>query len=161
YAEALIAEVAALRPRMLIYDSFAVEAPLIARRLGIPYVGMRAGHAQVPAQAIAETRHDPRVKISAACLEAVDKLRTVYGMIDASPFSYLDGMSPYLNLYPEPPNFLSNVERQAFEPIAFFGSLAPDLREAMSNARPLVGAAGRLRVYVSFGSVIWRYYADV
>ena len=61
YAEQLIADVARIRPVLLVYDSFAVVAPLIARRLDIPHVWMRAGHAQVPARALAEIRTDPRV----------------------------------------------------------------------------------------------------
>jgi UDP:flavonoid glycosyltransferase YjiC (YdhE family) len=81
-------------------------------------------------------------------------------MPDASPFSYLDGLSPDLNLCAEPPRFLDERDRAAFEPVAFFGSLAPELREASSTERPLAGAAGGLRVYVSFGGVIWRYYAQ-
>ena len=161
YAESLIAEVAALRPGLLIYDSFAVVAPLIGRQLNIPYVGMRAGHAQVPARAVAEIRGDPRAATSAACLAAVEKLRNEYGMIEASPFSYLEGVSPYLNLYPEPARFLNEEDRRAFEPMAFFGSLAPELREAMSRERPLPRRGRKIRVYVSFGSVIWRYYSDV
>ena len=160
YAEPLIAEVAALRPALVVYDSYVVAAPLIARRLGIPYVGMRAGHAQVPARAIAETRADPRVATSAACQAAVETLRSVYGMPDASPFSYLDGLSPFLNLCAEPPRFLDESDREAFEPVAFFGSLAPELREKGSTETPLAGHDGRLRVYVSFGAVIWRYYAQ-
>ena len=159
YAEPLIAEVLALRPALIVYDSFVVVAPLIARQLGIPYVGMRAGHAQVPERAIAETRADPRVAISAACLAAVERLRTLYGMQDASPFSYLGGLSPYLNLCAEPPRFLGEDERAVFEPVAFFGSLAPERREAESTQRPLAGEGADLRVYVSFGTVIWRYYA--
>jgi MGT family glycosyltransferase len=159
FAEALAAEVEALRPRLLVYDSFVVVAPLIGRRLGIPWIGMRAGHAQVPAQAIAEIRRDPRVSTSPACLAAVERLRDELGMPDASPFSYLDGLSPHLNLCAEPPEFLDAADRRHFEPIAFFGSLAPHLRDAASRERPLAGHAGRLRVYVSFGSVIWRYYA--
>jgi len=159
YAEPLIAELSALRPALIVYDSFMVVAPLVGRRLGIPYVGMRAGHAQVPARAIAETRADPRVATSAACWAAVERLRTVYGMRDASPFSYLDGVSPHLNLCAEPPRYLEESDREDFEPVAFFGSLAPELREAGSTERPLAGDDGGLRVYVSFGSVIWRYYA--
>ena len=161
YAEPLISAVATLRPALLVYDSFMVVAPLIGRRLGIPYVGMRAGHAQVPAHAVAEIRNDPRVATDAACLAAVQKLRDEYGMSEANPFSYLEGLSPYLNLYPEPARFLREEARRAFEPVAFFGSLAPDLREATSRERPLAARNGRIRVYVSFGSVIWRYYADV
>src|SRR5262249_39279046 len=41
------------------------------------------------------------------------------------------------------------------------GSLAPELREVISRERPLSGLRGGLRVYVSFGSVIWWYYASV
>src|SRR5262249_28661268 len=70
YAEPLISAVGTLRPALLVYDSFMVVAPLIGRRLGIPYVGMRAGHAQVPAHAVAEIRNDPRVATDAACLAA-------------------------------------------------------------------------------------------
>jgi len=161
YAESLIAEVAALRPAFLVYDSFMVVAPLIGRRLDIPYIGMRAGHAQIPAQAVAEIRSDPRVFTSAACLAAVEKLRRDYGMNEASPFSHLEGMSPYLNLYPEPARFLNDAGRRAFEPIAFFGSLAPELREAASRERSFFPGNRNVRVYVSFGTVIWRYYAPV
>jgi UDP:flavonoid glycosyltransferase YjiC (YdhE family) len=64
-----------------------------------------------------------------------------------------------LNLCPEPPQFLAESDRAAFEPVAFFGSLAPELRTAGSTDRPLAGDDGRLRVYVAFGSVVWRYYA--
>ncbi len=158
YAELLIAEVERLRPALIIYDSYAVVAPVIARRLAVPYVSMRAGHAQVPAEAIATIRMDPRVRTSAACHAAVERLRIEHGMADASPFSYLDGVSPYLNLYPEPPQFADEHVRQAFEPVAFFGSLAPDLRESESWQRPFSASRGRLRVYVSFGTAIWRYF---
>ena len=98
------------------------------------------------ARAIAETRADPRVKVSAACLAAVETLRSRYDMPDASPFSYLGGLSPYLNLCAEPPRFLDERDRPAFEPVAFFGSLAPELRDASSTQRPLAGASGELRV---------------
>ena len=161
YAEPLTADVARLRPALLVYDSFVVVAPLIGRRLDIPYVGMRAGHAQVPAQAIAAISRDPRVVTSEACQAAIETLRTEHGMIAASAFSYLEGVSPYLNLYPEPARFLDDEARQAFEPIAFFGSLAPDRREAASHDRPLSGGGGRMRVYVSFGTVVWKYFAEV
>jgi MGT family glycosyltransferase len=160
YAEPLIADVSALRPGLLVYDSFVVAAPLIARRLGIPYVGMRAGHAQVPARAIAEMHTDPRVAISDRCRAAVETLRREYGMPEASPFSYLDGVSPYLNLYAEPPRFLDDDDRAAFEPLAFFGGLAPELREARSHAHAPRGGGRRPRVYVSFGSVVWWYFAE-
>jgi UDP:flavonoid glycosyltransferase YjiC (YdhE family) len=164
YADALTAEVEALRPSLLLYDSFVVVAPLIGRRLGIPWVGMRAGHAQVPARAIAETERDPRVSIGPACRAAVERLRREHGMPEAGPFAYLEGLSPFLNLCAEPPQFLDPSQRRHFEPVAWFGSLAPDLRQAASRERPFAWPAGPApsgaRIYVSFGSVIWRYYAE-
>lgn len=161
YLEPLTLEIAALRPRLIIYDSFMVVAPLIARRLDIPSIGVRAGHGQEPARAVDAMRADPRVRVSAACEAAVAKLRASEGFPGASPFSYLQGVSPYLNLSPEPPAFLDDESRRAFQPLAFFGALAPDLRDSRSRARPFAGSARKPRIYVSFGGVIWRYYADV
>jgi UDP:flavonoid glycosyltransferase YjiC (YdhE family) len=80
-------------------------------------------------------------------------------MKSASPFSYLDGMSPFLNVYPEPEEFLDGADRAALEPLAFFGALAPNLHD---REAPSVFPARRrgTRVYASFGTLIWRYYAD-
>lgn len=83
-------------------------------------------------------------------------------MTDASSFSYVSTMSTDLNLYCEPPPFLRPEERAPFEPVAFFGSLWPDdpgyagSRAALSPFGQ--AAAGGLRVYASFGTVVWRYY---
>jgi MGT family glycosyltransferase len=160
YAERLTDEVAALGPGLIVYDTFAVVAPLIARRLGVPYVNVCAGHAAVPPRVIAELRQDPRVAISAECWAAVKRLKEVHGMSGANPFSFVETQSPFLNLYCEPREFLGEEDRAAFEPIAFFGSLAPDLWDA----RPMEvfpRARRGLKVYVSFGTVIWRYYEAV
>ena len=160
YAEALTEEVAPLAPGLILYDTFTVVGPVIARRLGIPYVNVCAGHAAVPARVRAALRDDPRVATSAECWEAVRRLEEIYGMRGANPFSYVDAMSPYLNLYGEPEEYLSSEDRGAFEPIAFFGSLAPSLRE---NGQAAVFPPERrgLRIYVSFGTVVWWYFASV
>ena len=79
-------------------------------------------------------------------------------MAGASPFSYVEGLSPFLNVYCEPPPFLDEDVRKAFEPLAFFGSLAPDQREASSFDRPFRRDRAKLRILVSFGTVIWRYF---
>jgi UDP:flavonoid glycosyltransferase YjiC (YdhE family) len=84
-------------------------------------------------------------------------------MPDASPFSYATGMSRDLNLYGEPPQYLPEDQRQPFQPVVFMGSLS----EQTIGRAPLAispcgeGAAGKQRIYVSFGTVVWRYYADV
>ena len=106
-------------------------------------------------------RRDPRVRVSDACWAAVEQLKARHGMPDASPFSYVEGISADLNLYCEPPQFLSPDERAPFEPIAFFGSLWPEGRSAAgASPWPAAGTPGRLRLYVSFGTVIWRYYRE-
>lgn len=160
FFEPMLAEIAALGPSLVVYDPFVVVAPLLARRLGIPYVSLRPGHAQVPARAVAAIRRDPRVATSDACLAAVERLRREHGIADAHPFLYLEGLSPHLNLYSEPEVYLSEEDRRALEPLAFFGSVAPDLREAESRERPFAGRADRLRIYVAFGGIIWRYFTE-
>jgi UDP:flavonoid glycosyltransferase YjiC (YdhE family) len=114
---------------------------------------MRATHGVPPARAMAETRALPHVAISAACTSAVERLRDEHGMADASPFSYLDGVSRYLNLYPEPAPFLDDEGRRSFEPIAFFGCLA-----SSTDAPAAARGVDPFRVYLAFGTVVWRYY---
>jgi UDP:flavonoid glycosyltransferase YjiC (YdhE family) len=116
-----------------------------------------------PARFVPQLEADPRVSISADCERAVETLRERYGIDDASPFSYVSGLSPYLNVYCEPEAFLTESERRAFHPIAFFGSL-PSLEAIEAKRRDerpgwFGSDAEALRVYVSFGTVVWRYWA--
>jgi UDP:flavonoid glycosyltransferase YjiC (YdhE family) len=117
-----------------------------------------SNHAPVPARAIAGLREDPRVAISAECWAAVKRLREVYGMASASPFSYFDSLSPFLNVYAEPEEFLVAEDRAALEPIAFFGGVAPDLH--MSSGSSVFGQRDARKIFVSFGTLIWHYYAQ-
>lgn len=157
FAEPLSDEVAALSPSLILYDTFSVVAPVIAKRLGLPYVNVCGNHAAVPERTIAALHEDGRVAISAECWAAVERLREVHGMSDANPFSYVEALSPFLNLYPEPAEFLTEPDRAAFEPLAFFGSLAPSVRYA-TGGRAFPRGSDRRKVLVSFGTVIWRYY---
>ena len=163
YAAPLIEEIARLRPAAIAYDTFSVIAPLLGRRLGIPYVNVCVGHNMSPARAVASLERDPRVAPSEACRRAVDALRDHWGIRDASPFSYFTGLSPFLNLYCEPPEFLRAEDQAAFEPIAFFGSLPPPEvtsgRSAPEDRFLRDRRDGGPRVYASFGTVMWRYYA--
>lgn len=158
YAEAVTAQAAALAPALILYDTFAVIAPLVGRRLGVPYVNVCAGHAAEPVRTVAALRHDPRVATSPECLAAVQRLRDLYGMPGANPFSYVEAFSPFLNVYCEPAQFLDEADRAAFEPLAFFGALTPERREAGSAERLFPEGLARHRIYVSFGTVIWRYF---
>jgi MGT family glycosyltransferase len=158
YAEALTARVNALSPSLVLYDTFTVVAPMIARALGVPSVNVSANHAAVPERVIAALELDDRVAISDSCRRAVRTLRDQYGITNASPFMYVDNLSPHLNLYPEPPEFLAPDDRAAFEPVAFYGCLRErrTVRRAAARFAPRRGP----RVYISFGTVVWWYFAD-
>lgn len=158
YAESVTTQVAALAPRLIVYDMFAVVGPLVARALGIPYVAMCSNHAPVPARVLAALRQDRRVATSDACWAAVRRLQDVHGLHNASPFSYADSLSPYLNVYGEPEEFLSAEDRAALEPIAFFGVLGPPVRPGSSTLWPKRTPGGA--IYVSFGTVIWSYFSQ-
>jgi MGT family glycosyltransferase len=163
YFESLLEWVESLEPGLIVYDTFAVVAPMLGRRLEVPYVNCCSGHAGVPERMIPAMQANPRVSTSGACRAAVHRLRTVHGMENASPFCFFDGLSPFLNLYSEPEAFLSDADRAVFEPVSFIGSLSPDERDRASAGAGAVfsAAEGRPRVYVSFGTVIWRYFAEV
>lgn len=108
---------------------------------------------------IAALREDPRVAISAECWAAVERLKREYGLADASPFSYVQALSPYLNLYCEPPEFLAEEDRAIFEPIEFFGSLPRTLQPKQDPVAGFPRPRRGLKVYISFGTGIWRYFA--
>lgn len=158
YADVLTSRVGALAPSLVLYDTFTVVAPLVARALGIPSVNVFANHAAVPERVIAALRADPRVATAEACHRAVATLRDVHGITHASPFLYVDNLSPVLNLYPEPPQFLAPEDRAAFEPVAFFGCLREP--QVGRPRAPAFGPRRGRRVYVSFGTIIWWYFAE-
>jgi UDP:flavonoid glycosyltransferase YjiC (YdhE family) len=163
YAAPILRDLERFRPSLVISDTFAVIGRVVANRLGIPYVNVCAGHNVDPAVFLRLLESDPRVRVSPRCLRAVETLRTQHGLPDASPFSYVAGLSPFLNLYCEPPNYLTEADRRVFEPVAFYGSLPPieEIEKARlrSGPSPFGGDGAHTRVYVSFGSVVWRYYA--
>jgi MGT family glycosyltransferase len=163
YAEEIRRDVANTGASLLINDTFAVIGRVLAPLLDIPRVNVCSGHNLPPARILPVLAKDPRVKISRACFEAVEVLKNRYGMADASPFSYVSSISPDLNLYCEPPEFLGEGDRPAFEPLAFYGSLPSGDERSEDGPRggswPGAGKSHALRIYVSFGTIIWRYYA--
>ncbi|MCK6459697.1 MAG: glycosyltransferase [Planctomycetes bacterium] len=163
YAGDVARDLAAIGASLVVYDTFAVVGFVAARLAGLPHVNVCAGHDVEPSRFVELLKTDPRVRIAPECHRAVETLRTLHGIADASPFSYVTALSPHLNVCCEPPEFLDEAERRPFEPIAFHGSL-PSLEEP---GDPPEGAGGPaafddagLKVYVSFGTVIWRYYAN-
>ena len=163
HAEAIAGDLERLGPSLVVYDTFAVVGRVAARLLGLPHVNVCAGHNMDPARFVPMFAAEPRVSISPACHRAVETLRGL-GIEDASPFSYLSGLSPHLNVYCEPAAWLTAAERQVFEPVVFYGSL-PSADEIAARSEgvgpsPFGGSAGdQLRVYVSFGTIVWRYWA--
>ena len=99
FVEQIRDEVARLRPSVIVHDTFAVIGSVVARVLGIPYVNVCAGHDVVPSRFLEILREHPRVHVSNQCRRAVDRLQQVFGLADISPFSYVSGLSPHLNLY--------------------------------------------------------------
>ena len=159
YAEPVRREVESTGATLVIHDGFAVIGRLVATLLGLPRVNVYAGHNPDPQAFIEGLRKDPRVSTSRQCHEAVKVLRERYGVADASPFSYVSSRSTELNLYCEPPEFLGEDERRGLEPVAFFGSLA-DVAGKTAGGIHFEGAgAETIKIYVSFGTVVWRYYA--
>jgi UDP:flavonoid glycosyltransferase YjiC (YdhE family) len=162
FGEAVAKEVAALAPSHIVADTFAVVGRVAATELDLPYVNVCNGHNSNPAVVVPRLRVDPRVDIAPSCWRAVETLRDRFGMDNASPFVYADGLSSLLNIYCEPPQYLTDEERRAFEPVAFFGSLA-SLNELEANGRargiawPGDGNAD-VRLYSALGTGAWRYY---
>lgn len=162
YADEVAARVAKLEPQLIVYDSFAVIGHVVGRMLGVPYLAVHVGHNENPVDQVRELQADGRVSISATCHRAAATLRGQYGVPEASPFSYLNGLSPYLNIYSEPPAFLSPEERRPFEPLAFYGCL-PSLEDigAIQESRDrdwFDREMGGFKVYVSFGTVVTGYW---
>jgi MGT family glycosyltransferase len=162
YAAEIGGDVECLRPSLVIHDSFAVIGRVVAHLLGVPRVNVCAGHNVTPLHVPALVAGHPRVQVSTACAKAAHVLKESYGVSDASPFSYVCAISPTLNIYCEPPEFLQEHERQLFEPVAFYGCLpSPNDEQRAGTANGAwFGPESRpaLRVYVSFGTVVWQYY---
>lgn len=155
YAEAFARRVREVGADVVVHDTFALVGRAAAHVARVPAVNVCAGHAVDPADPgrfAALPPGDPRRNASDACLRAVDALRERFGFRDASPFSFHSALSPHLNVYCEPSLFLTGEERSRLEPVAFFGSVVPD--DDGAGAVP----AGPPRVYVSFGTVAWRYW---
>ena len=162
YGDQVVREVRDIRPSLVVHDTFSVIGRVVAHHLGVPRVNVCAGHNLEPARIIEAVHRDLRVQISDACLEAARTLRERHGIPDASPFSYVSAVSPDLNLYCEPPEFLPACQHGPFEPLAFFGSICPG-DDTPGDARMFPLAGGRrpaLRVYASFGTIVWRFFED-
>jgi UDP:flavonoid glycosyltransferase YjiC (YdhE family) len=162
YADEAVEDLQSIQPSVVVYDQFAVIGRVVATALGIPYVNVCPAHGVAPSRLDSLLRSLPRVEISDRCERAVQTLRDRYAMPDASPFLYASALSPFLNVYCEPEAYLTGEERQAFAPVAFHGSL-PSVEEIEARRTQPGGSSfeprgGALKLYVSFGTVTWRYW---
>lgn len=158
-AEEVTAALQAVEPAVVVHDSFSVVSLVAARLLGLPRVCVCSGHNLDPVRFRKMIERDVRVHVSPRCESAIANLRDRYGIADASPFSYMSTPSPALNLYCEPDEYLAPDRRGALAPVECIGSLPP-AAPARTQPSPFSGdAAFTRRAYVSFGTVIWRFYA--
>ena len=148
---------------LVVYDTFATIGSVAAQMLGVPRVNVCAGHAVVPERFLEVLRAHPRVHVSDVCRRAIDALDARVPGTGLTPFAYATALSPHLNIYCEPGQFLSSEDCRVFEPVSFFGSLAaeqveacnPDVRRE-SAARWFGALSDRpLKLLVSFGTNIW------
>jgi UDP:flavonoid glycosyltransferase YjiC (YdhE family) len=134
---------------------------VVAELLELPRVASCAGHYVDPAAAIARYESDSITSAAPACHRAVEMLRDRYGIADASPVSYLTNLSPVLNLYGQPPQWLSPAQREQLEPVAFYGSLpSPAEIEARRTGGARAEVNGAPRIYAAFGAHIWHYWPE-
>ncbi|MGE0440206.1 MAG: glycosyltransferase [Gemmatimonadales bacterium] len=159
-ADPIIERVRALRPAVIAYDGFALIGRVVAGVLGLPSALVCAGHDVDPVLFRRNLLTDGRVRLAEPVRRAVEILRDRYRIAEASPFSYVADPSPDLNVYGEPEEFLSAAGRRRLEPLFCFGSLPPaeELGPTVvppdrDDERPVT------RLYVSFGTVVWRYWA--
>ena len=158
YADSVIEQVASLHPRAIVYDTFAVIGRVVGHALGIPYVNVSSGHNIDPARHLPDLYANPRFHISDECHRAVQRLKDEYGIEEASPFFAMAALSPHLNLYGEPRQYLTEEERAVFEPVAYFGSLHASAALATHDRGRARARADAVNVYVSFGTVVWRHF---
>jgi UDP:flavonoid glycosyltransferase YjiC (YdhE family) len=159
FADEISRQVAELRPSLVISDTFALIGRVVADELGIPHVNVCSGHNVDPDRFVALLESDPRVHVAPGLEKAVEILRDRYGMEDASPFSYVRGLSNALNVYCEPQEYLTAEERRVFDPVAFFGSL-PSMGEIAAReqqpASPwFADENADVKLYISFGTIVW------
>ncbi len=168
YADAVVQEVARLGVRLVIHDSFAVIGRVVAAALRVPRVNVHAGHGLSAAALVPALSRDPRVHVAPSCHAAVTALRDRHGIADASPFAYAASAPAALTVCCEPEPFVDAATRAALEPVAFFGSLrdpeaaGPAVAADPPVPWPVPAAPGRrLRLYASFGTVVWRWYPEL
>lgn len=151
---------AAFRPGLVLHDTHAVIGRVVAFHLGLPRVEARAGDAG------GRPRPHPGrdFVVSPQCEAAVRLLQERHGMPDASPWSFRASGGADLTVCSVPPEFCPPGAFAPSEPVAFFGSYWPAGAERPVGRNAAddpfgAGSGPLLRVYISFGTVVWDLFA--
>ena len=159
YGDAVAEELARLGATHVVYDTFAVVGLVAALRSGLPHVNLCAGHNVTHRPDFIDSiRRDIAIRPSASCLGAVEELKRRDGLVQLDELGYIATQSAQLNVYCEPPEFLHAEERDAFGPIAFFGSLRDGCTTRGRGTSLLGRSRSNARIYISFGTIIWRHF---
>lgn len=150
HADGIIDDVRRLGATLIVHDAFALIGRVVAKALGLPSVSLCAGHNVSAASRDTIVEHFPDAVLTQRGEAAFRVLRERYGIADAGPYCYLADPDATLNICCEPPEFLTADERAKFGDVEFFGSV---------RERPIEERERDL-VYVSFGTVAWRYFRD-
>jgi len=153
----MAARIAPLRPSLIVHDQAAVTGWVVATELELPRVQLCSRSVLDGLDAYAPVMARGRSRIADECAAAAETLRA-WGLADASPFSFLTLRSDVLNVYPEPPQFLTQDERASLEPVVFVGSLAASVDDAVPSRSTAPAIGGPMRVLGSFGTVIWALF---
>lgn len=153
HASEVAADVAALDPSLILYDSFAVLGPAVAKLLGLPYVCLLSGLFCPPQQFRELVVLNREHRHSAACLDAVKTLQQI-GLTNATPYYQAHAMSPFLNVCSEPEILLTGWQRDFIEPAVYHRRLHVPAGSGKTADAP--GAT--VKIYLSLGTTIWRYF---
>ena len=159
YGDDVAREVEPLRPRLVLHDALAVIGRVVAHHLRVPRVTIRPAGIFDPQALLRQYQAVPSAgpSVSDRCREAVRLLQDRHGMPDASPYSAFVNTAGDLNLYSEPREFAATNPDEPADTVEHFGSIWPaaHVRPAGTPSPFGPGAEDRVRVYISFGTVVW------
>jgi UDP:flavonoid glycosyltransferase YjiC (YdhE family) len=155
-AEEIADQVSALAPDVIVNEPFGVVGNVVARQLELPFASVIANSFLVPSS-VALLWRERNPQLSDGCLAAVETLQSQFGIVNAGPFLWSDCVSPHLNFFAQPEQFLTDGMRAELDPVVPFGCLVPELRpRARGPVFPPRRGNGRL--FVAFGTFIWMLY---
>jgi UDP:flavonoid glycosyltransferase YjiC (YdhE family) len=157
FADSLASEVRAWAPNVVVAEGFALIGRIVAEQLGRPWLLINSGHCVNGACHRDVIAREFPGEISGACWNAVEILKSRYGLTGASPYSFISDPSPWANIHVEPAEWWDGGKGHEVNNIEFFGSLSG--RELQDGSRGRADREAR-RIYASLGTVVWRYWKD-